>query len=225
MDGTDSVRYVVANKIKGDFVECGVGNGHMERVWIQELQYLKDLQYVEEYPHIFLYDTFMGLTKPSEHDCTCEKSQHYHMSAEEVQNMWEQNVIMDGVNGWCLANLDFVKHRVLSIPDYPHEKIHFIQGDVKDTLSSSQIQTKEKENFPSEIAILRLDTDWYESTKIELEALYDRVVKGGIIIFDDYYHWDGQRKAVDTFFHERNISLDSLVDLKNGKTAAMIKVE
>jgi hypothetical protein len=215
------VRYVVANKIEGDFVECGVGNGHMERVWIQELQYLKELQYVEEYPHIYLYDTFLGLTKPSEYDRTCENSQHYQMSTEEVQKTWEQNIIMNGVNGWSFANLEFVKHRVLSIPDYPHEKIHFIQGDVKDTLSLSQSESTE--NFPSKIAILRLDTDWYESTKIELEALYDRVVPGGLIIFDDYYHWEGQRRAVDNFFQERNLSLDSLVDLRNGKTAAIIK--
>ena len=56
------------------------------------------------------------------------------------------------------------------------------------------------ENIPDKIAILRLDTDWYESSKFELETLYNNVVSGGVIIFDDYYHWDGQRRAVDDFF-------------------------
>jgi hypothetical protein len=67
-----------------------------------------------------------------------------------------------------------------------------------------------------------LDTDWYESSKYELEQMYDNVVIGGVIIFDDYYHWDGQRRATDDFFLNKNINYD-FVNLGNNKTAAIIK--
>ena len=48
---------------------------------------------------------------------------------------------------------------------------------------------------------MRLDTDWYQSTKIELETFYPKLSVGGIIIVDDYNHWQGQQKAVDEFFN------------------------
>ena len=81
---------------------------------------------------------------------------------------------------------------------------------------------KDKTTIPEKIAILRLYTDWYESSKYELEQMYDNVVTGGLIIFDDYYHWDGQRRATDEFFLTRNIKYD-FVNIGNHKTAAIIK--
>ena len=81
---------------------------------------------------------------------------------------------------------------------------------------------KDKSKIPSKIAILRLDTDWYESSKFELEQMYYNVVKGGLIIFDDYYHWDGQRRATDDFFRKIGIQYD-FVDIGNCKTSAIIK--
>ena len=98
---------------------------------------------------------------------------------------------------------------------YPENKIHYIVGDVLESL-------KDNKNIPEKIAILRLDTDWYESSKFELEKLYDSVVVGGLIIFDDYYHWDGQRKATDDFFKSRNINYE-FVNTNNGKTSVIIK--
>ena len=77
-------------------------------------------------------------------------------------------------------------------------------------------------NLPASIAILRLDTDWYESSKYELEQLYSRVVKGGVVIFDDYYHWDGQRRATDEFFASIGES-PHIVPIGNGKTGAFVK--
>ena len=103
----------------------------------------------------------------------------------------------------------------LNSTGYPQDKLHYIVGDVLETLA-------DKNNIPEKIAILRLDTDWYESSKIELEKLYDQVVKGGVIIFDDYYHWDGQRRATDDFFVKLNINYD-FVNIGNGKTSAIIK--
>ena len=79
---------------------------------------------------------------------------------------------------------------------YPSELIKFVKGKVEETLSIYK---------PEKIALLRLDTDWYESTKTELEELYDNVVSKGVIIIDDYGHWEGCRKAVDEFIKKRNL--------------------
>ena len=59
--------------------------------------------------------------------------------------------------------------------------------------------------MPKQIALLRLNTDWFESTYHELVHLYPLLSKGGVLIIDDYGHWQGARKAVDTYFKEQGI--------------------
>ena len=76
-----------------------------------------------------------------------------------------------------------------------NENIKYIEGKVEQTLS---------DNNPGKIALLRLDTDWYESTKIELEVLYPLLVIGGVLIIDDYGLFHGAKKAVDEYFHSIN---------------------
>jgi len=94
---------------------------------------------------------------------------------------------------WAMAPLDRVRRNVLAT-GYPAERVHFIQGKVEDTLPA---------NAPDRIALLRLDTDWYESTHHELTHLYPRLSPGGVLIIDDYGHWQGSRLAVDEFFAAR----------------------
>ena len=80
--------------------------------------------------------------------------------------------------------------------DVDDEKIsQLIKGIVEKTLL-------EPKNLPEKISILRLDTDFYESTKIELEILYPKLVSGGFLIIDDYGHFKGCRKAVDEYFRD-----------------------
>ena len=67
------------------------------------------------------------------------------------------------------------------------------KGDVLSTLAVP-------DNLPLKIAVLRLDTDWYESTRMELETLYPRLSVDGVIMIDDYGHWTGARRAVDEYF-------------------------
>jgi hypothetical protein len=81
-----------------------------------------------------------------------------------------------------------------------HDNVRLIRGKVEDTLLKN-------ENLPNKIAILRLDTDWYESTKLELEILYPRLSSGGVLIIDDYGHFEGARKAVDEYFFNQSIWL------------------
>ena len=78
--------------------------------------------------------------------------------------------------------------------------LNLIKGPVEKTLPK-------EENLPNKISLLRLDTDWYESSKMELEILYPKLVKGGILMIDDYGHWEGVKKSVDEYFLNKNIWL------------------
>jgi hypothetical protein len=108
---------------------------------------------------------------------------------------WRKYQRGDGANQWCFASLDDVRRNMESTA-YPMERVRFVAGKVEETLSV-------RSNLPSAIALLRLDTDFYESTRAELEALYERVSPGGVLILDDYGYWEGQRRAVDEFFASR----------------------
>jgi hypothetical protein len=211
MDGADAINYILQNNIEGAIVECGVDSGYFEYVWITELMKNNTVR------DIFLYDTFAGLTQPSEYDYTCEDAKLYSMNNEQVLTVWKNSVINNNINGWCYTPLEMVKNR-LNATGYPKHNLHYIVGDVMETL-------KDKSKIPEKIAILRLDTDWYESSKYELEQMYDNVVKGGVIIFDDYLHWDGQRRATDEFFEERNIHYDfvKIGNIGENRTTAIIK--
>ena len=208
IDGAETIEYIFKNNIDGVLVECGVDSGKFELLWIKELQRLNMSR------DIYMFDTFNGLTEPGENDRTCSDAILYSMSKDEVYNTWKSSIVNDETNNWCYTPLDRVKQN-LNSTGYPENNLHYIVGDVLKTL-------EDKANIPEKIAVLRLDTDWYESSKIELEKLYDNVVKGGLIIFDDYYHWDGQRKAVDELFEKLNITYD-FIDTKNGKTSVIIK--
>jgi O-methyltransferase len=208
MDGANAINYILKNNINGVIIECGVESGDFEHIWINELMKNNAVR------DIYLYDTFGGLVKPSVYDYTCKDAKLYSMDNNQVYKTWEKHIIDDKTNGWCYTPLKKVQDR-LNSTGYPQDKLHYIVGDVMETL-------KNESNIPEQIAILRLDTDWYESSKYELEQLYNNVVIGGVIIFDDYYHWDGQRRATDDFFKSLNIEY-KFVNLGNGKTSAIIK--
>jgi len=209
MDGAQSVNYIIQNNIEGVFVECGVYDGNFQEIWINTLK--KNNNSIRD---IYLYDTFAGLVEPGEFDYTCKDAKLCNRTKDETHKEWTNKIISTKVNGWCYAPLEKVKQR-LNLTGYPENNLQYVVGDVMETL-------KDKTTIPEKIAILRLDTDWYESSKYELEQMYDNVVTGGLIIFDDYYHWDGQRRATDEFFLTRNIKYD-FVNIGNHKTAAIIK--
>jgi O-methyltransferase len=98
---------------------------------------------------------------------------------------------------WAIASLEDVKQGFAAIP-YPSDKIHYVKGPVESTLPAEA---------PNEIAILRLDTDWYESTRHELVSLYDRLAHGGVLIIDDYGTFQGSRQAVDEFVEKTGARL------------------
>jgi O-methyltransferase len=210
MDGINALNYILDNNIEGVIVECGVESGDFEYLWIEQLKKRNQIR------DIYMYDTFNGLTEPGEYDYTANTAVLYKMDANEVYNEWKKHQINEITNTCCYCPLENVKKR-LNETNYPQEHLFYIKGDVLDTL-------KIKENLPDKIAILRLDTDWYKSSLFELEMLYDRVVENGVIIFDDYYHWNGQKRATDEFFISRNLNY-IIHPVYNGKTGTIIKQE
>jgi hypothetical protein len=79
------------------------------------------------------------------------------------------------------------------------------------------------QHAPEQISVLRLDTDWYSSTKHELMHLFPRLSKNGVLIIDDYGHWAGARKAVDEYFADQTIQ--PLLNRIDQTGRACIKVE
>ncbi|CAB4906968.1 MAG: macrocin O-methyltransferase [Actinobacteria bacterium] len=196
-----AVRYVTDAGLAGDFVECGVWRGGSVMAMAKELNRLSvtDRQ-------IWLYDTYAGMTAPTDFDVEAGTG----VTATEMLSTTE---IGDGNNVWCVAGRADVEANVRST-DYPFSNFHFVEGDVAQTLQTS---------VPEEIALLRLDTDWYESTRVGLEVLYPRLVPGGVCILDDYGHWQGARTAVDEYFAAQGhrpymhpIDYSGRVFIKNG---------
>jgi hypothetical protein len=137
---------------------------------------------------LYLFDTFEGMSQPTEADVAVD--------GQTASALLRSPRTTERDSAWCYAGLDDVRAAMLST-GYPTERIHFIQGRVEDTLPRS---------MPA-IAVLRLDTDWYESTRHELEHLYPLLSPRGVLVVDDYGHWAGCRKAVDEYMSGHDISL------------------
>lgn len=179
-----AVDYLEAHRIEGDIVECGVWRGGSMMLTANRLQEISHTK-----RNLYLFDTFEGMSEPTENDAT-----YNSLSAKDLLNESDK---LDSQSIWCYSSLEEVTGNLLAT-GYNPENIHFIKGKVEDTLPCEQIGS---------IALLRLDTDWYESTKHELETLYDKLVVGGVMIIDDYGHWSGAKKAVDEFIENRRLRL------------------
>ncbi len=178
----EAVRYVSQWKIPGSFVECGVWRGGATMAAALTLKQFGDTD-----RSIYLYDTFTGMTEPKDEDSDPRGKINVHETYRKKQTGVDES-------NWCRADLDDVKQNMAKT-DYPFDKFMFVEGKVEDTLPNT---------LPEEIAILRLDTDWYESTKQELIYLFPRLVSKGVIIVDDYYSWTGSKQAVDEYLDSIN---------------------
>jgi O-methyltransferase len=174
----DAVKYVTANRIPGAIVECGVWRGGSIMAATLTLKALGDTS-----REVYLYDTFEGMSAPTDKDVMFDGT-----PATTALDGAERKEGVD--NYWCYAGVQSVRNNVLTT-GYPADRLHFIKGKVEDTLPGQ---------MPDRIALLRLDTDWYESTRHELLHLYPRLADKGVLILDDYGHWQGARKAVDEYF-------------------------
>ncbi len=179
----NAVEYVVNANVPGDIVECGVWRGGSSMMMALHLVHLKNTE-----RNMYLYDTFEGMSVPIEG----EKS----LFGEDAMQTWKDSQTED-VNEWCYAPIEDVQTNLEST-GYPKEKLHYVKGKVEDTIPGT---------LPKAISILRLDTDWYESTYHELIHLFPLLSKNGVLIIDDYGHWEGARGAVDKYIKENNITI------------------
>lgn len=175
-----SVEYVVKNTVPGDFVECGVWRGG------SMIAIALTLQRIGAQRRLWLYDTFSGMPPPGRDDFDFRGRSAQELMAQENP---ETSYI------WAKSSLDDVKLG-LRETGYAEDAIEFVVGPVESTLPN---------RAPEKIALLRLDTDWFESTYCELVHLWPRLVDGGVLIIDDYGDWAGAKKAADSYFAEQKL--------------------
>jgi O-methyltransferase len=176
----DAVRHVVKQNVEGDVVECGVWRGGSMAAVARTLVALGNFD-----RRLYLFDTFEGMPPPGAPDVNFE--------GEVAEDLYRKRNGRGGGSEWCRASEETVA-RVMRECGYDESKIHLVRGRVEETIPS---------RAPERISILRLDTDWYESTLHELEHLFPRLSRGGVVIIDDYGHWRGARRATDEFFARR----------------------
>jgi O-methyltransferase len=166
-----ALAHIDETRIGGDIVECGIWRGG-NIILARKLSPLRTC---------WLYDTFTGMNEPGPDDIS--------KAGLHARSMWPGKA-----GKWAAASLEEVRGILAETGTLDDALLRFVVGPVEQTLLYEA-------NLPERIALLRLDTDWYASTKIELEVLWPRVVSGGVLIVDDYGHWMGARKAVNDYFN------------------------
>ncbi len=169
-----TIKELDKEKIEGAIVECGVyKGGQIISAWLGNTKSKRQF---------WLYDTFEGMTSPTEDD--------YRINADGSYGFAHQSTkAKNGYDQWCRAELNEVVENIN--PFIPQNQTKYVVGDVCKTLENPG-------NVPTNIALLRLDTDWYESTYKELQVLWPKLSIGGICVIDDYNSWQGSKKA----FHD-----------------------
>ncbi|MEK7665106.1 MAG: TylF/MycF/NovP-related O-methyltransferase [Patescibacteria group bacterium] len=177
-------KLIEKEKTQGAFVECGVWKGGCAGV----MAFVAKKEGAGR--KIWLFDSFEGLPEPTEEDGKMAQDYAENKSSGKLETINK-----------CVGLLDEVKKILFEILKINQENVFIEKGWFQDTLPLAK-------NKIGKISILRLDGDWYESTKCCLENLYDNVVGGGYIIIDDYSYWEGAKKALDEFFLKRSAKPD-----------------
>jgi O-methyltransferase len=179
-----AVAYIVHAKIPGSIVECGVWRGGSMMAAAYALQTLGQAN-----KNLYLFDTYEGMTQPGSIDVD--------LRGKPASVEFDCARRSDESSDWCYASIEEVRGNLLAT-GYSPDKTMLVKGKVEHTIPNLA---------PEQIAILRLDTDWYESTRYELVHLFPRLSPGGVLIIDDYGHWQGSRKAADEYFAQNNIPI------------------
>jgi O-methyltransferase len=178
-----ATEYVVQAGIPGEIVECGVWLGGSMMAVARTLCRMR-----ESSRDLYLFDTFEGMTDATEKDRNYRGKDAAGLLARAGGK---------SADIWAVGPLAAVQRNMTST-GYPAERIHYKVGRVEDTLPREA---------PGQIALLRLDTDWYESTRHELVHLYPRLAPGGVLIIDDYGHWEGAKRAVDEYIQAQGLKI------------------
>lgn len=174
----EAVKYIHNRELKGNIVESGVWHGGSAMIIALTLKMLGDPT-----REIFLFDTFDGMPAPDDVDVDLHGNPAASLMEQQAED--KENSLI-----WAKSNRETVEDNMAST-GYPMDRIHLIEGDVKETAQITRTGT---------LALLRLDTDWYASTIWELKQFWPRLSQHGVLLIDDYGHWSGAKKAVDEYF-------------------------
>lgn len=176
-----ATRHVIRRNVPGAIVECGVWRGGSMLTAARTL-----LKSGSAGRHLYLYDTYAGMPAAEQ------------MDVRRVDGMAAATLLADPTEEQtrAIAPLSVVKE-AMGLSGYASALTHYVVGPVEETIPATD---------PGPIALLRLDTDWYSSTRHELEHLYPRLSPGGVLIIDDYGYWDGARRAVDEYFANHELA-------------------
>jgi O-methyltransferase len=176
-----AVIYVVKADIPGAIVECGVWRGGS---MLAIAHTLVELGATDR--DLYLFDTFESMPPPGKYDVDVWGQNAADLYEEALASPVFSYIPQDQINALLVAT------------GYPPERLHFVKGMVEETIP---------DGAPEQIALCRLDTDWYESTAHEMEHLYERIPPGGVLLIDDYGHFMGSKRAVDEYFEKKNINV------------------
>jgi O-methyltransferase len=185
----DCTRRVISDKISGDLVECGVAQGGSAL-----LIALVNQQFGDGSRRLWLFDSYEGLPNPTSEDYKDGKTGTHLRPLPK---------------GSCLGTIEDVRRLLFQQHALTERSIQLVKGWFQDTLPVTRSQM-------GAIALLRLDGDWYESTKVCLEMLYDKVTEGGFVILDDYFSCFGCKLATDEFLAERGKAFPIVPDGRGG---------
>ena len=179
-----ATRHIAKHKISGAVVECGVWRGGAMAAAALSLKAQKDPR------DMYLFDTYEGMSIPTKEDKTFG-------GGDAMEEFLEKRTGEES-SDWCMASLEDVQANIaalgLNVGDFT-----FVKGMVEDTIPAQAPD--------GDIALLRLDTDWYKSTKHEMDHLFPKLVPGGVLIIDDYGDWEGARQAVDEYLDAHAIPM------------------
>lgn len=188
-----AAQYVARNKVPGAIVECGVWRGGCSLLMAEAVLACGGPSH-----DFFLYDTFAGMSEPTAEDTS---------DGGHASGFFAKSKRTDEYVDWCYASIDEVRANIARSA-YPQEKFTLVKGKVEDTMPGT---------LPGQIALLRLDTDWYESTRHEMTHLFPLLVSGGVFICDDYTRWGGAQKAVDEYLATLDEPFLLTVDAGSGR--------
>jgi O-methyltransferase len=179
-----AVQYIQQASIEGGIVECGVWRGGSMMVVAEALKMFGGPE-----RHLHLFDTYEGLPEPTPEDVD--------VWGNDAESWWKQKRTSDRSSDWARAHLDEVQHN-MNLTGFPEKSITYVKGMVEDTIPTQA---------PDKISLLRLDTDWYASTKHEMQHLFPRLSRNGILIIDDYGHFKGAKQAIDEYLMAADVPL------------------
>lgn len=178
-----------ADGIKGDIVECGVAQGGTAAM----MALASEIGGGQK-RHFWYFDSYEGLPLPTEEDYRGASTGKFIQPLDE---------------GACLGTVEQVSELLFYKLGIPRDRVTMVKGWFQDTVFTNRDRI-------DEIAILRLDGDWYESTKIPLDGFYEKITPGGAVIIDDYATCFGSEKAVEEFLAEHNIDVILFPDGRGG---------